>query len=256
VEGEAALRQLQEQIGLLGDYSQVMDEDEFRATQADPAAVDRLLHRLARERLESWLDLAEARLAEAGIRCFITGGNDDYPDVLEALARPGLRHVLPCEGQVLPLDETHTLVSVGHSAPTPWGTPREVSEDELAALIAGLAAQVPDLSRCVFNFHDPPVDSTLDTSPRLDWSTDPPTQVFKDGQVELYGAGSRAVRQAIEDHQPLLGLHGHIHEAPGAARIGRTLCLNPGSEYGEGLLRGAVVDLAEGTVAAYQLTTG
>lgn len=256
VETEAALEQLQARIGLLGYYSQVMDLDEFHAVQADPAAVEGLLRRLARERLETWLDLAETRLAGTGRKCYICGGNDDYPDVLEGLQRAGAEAVFGCEGQVLPLDETHTMISLGVSTPTPWRTPREVTDEELGSLIGELVAQVPDLSTCVFNFHDPPVDSTLDTSPRLDPDLVPPAQMVKDGQVVLYGAGSRAVRAAVEQHQPLLGLHGHIHESPGAVKIGRTLCVNPGSEYGEGILRGCVVDLSAGKVTAYELTTG
>ena len=252
----AELSQLQERIGLLGGYSQVMDEDEFRALQADPAAVDRLFHRLARERLEAWIDLAETRLAGTGLRCYISGGNDDYPDVLEALERAGAAAVFSCEGRVQPLDDTHTMISLGFSAPTPWHTPREVTDEQLGHMIGELVAQVPDLARCVFNFHVPPVDSTLDTTLKLDWSTDPSVQLLEGGQVVLFGAGSQAVRQAVEVHQPLLGLHGHIHESPGAVRIGRTLCVNPGSEYGEGILRGCVVDLSGGQVQAYELTTG
>jgi Icc-related predicted phosphoesterase len=252
----AELSQLQERIGLLGGYSQVMDEDEFRALQADPAAVDRLFHRLARERLEAWLDLAETRLAGTGLRCYISGGNDDYPDVLEALERAGAAAVFSCEGRVQPLDDTHTMISLGFSAPTPWHTPREVTDEQLGHMIGELVAQVPDVARCVFNFHVPPVDSTLDTTLKFDWSTDPPVQLLEGGQVVLFGAGSQAVRQAVEVHQPLLGLHGHIHESPGAVRIGRTLCVNPGSEYGEGILRGCVVDLSGGQVQAYELTTG
>ncbi len=253
---EAALQQFQEQLGLLGFYSQVMDEAEFHTLQSDPAAVEQLLHRLARERLEAWLDLAETRLAGTGITCYITGGNDDYPDVLEALQRSGSGTVLPAEGHVHRLDDTHTLVSVGQSGPTPWRTPRELPDEQLATLIAEQVAQVPDPSTCVFNFHDPPVDSTLDTSPKYDWTTHPPSQIVKDGEVVLFGAGSPAVRAAIEQYQPLLGLHGHIHEAAGAVRIGRTLCVNPGSEYGEGVLRGYVVDLTSGKIDIHQLTTG
>src|SRR5262249_38565990 len=123
-------------------------------------------------------------------------------------------------------------------------------------LIDALASQVPDLSRCIFNLHDPPVDSTLDTCPMLDWNTDPPTQIRRGGQVVMYGAGSKSVRQAIESYQPLLGLHGHIHESSGTIRIGRTLCINPGSEYSEGILRGVIVNIANGKVESHQMTTG
>jgi Icc-related predicted phosphoesterase len=148
------------------------------------------------------------------------------------------------------------MISQGFSTPTPWRTPREVSDEQLGTMIDRMIAQVSDLSRCIFNFHDPPNDSTLDTCPMLDWNTDPPTQIVKAGQVVLFGAGSQSVRRAIEAHQPVLGLHGHIHESPGAIHIGRTLCVNPGSEYGEGILRGCLVNLANGKVESYQLTSG
>jgi len=250
------LRGLLERLGTLGFYSRIVDEDEFHALQADPAAVDRLFHDLARQRLEEWVQLAEERLAGTGIRCFITGGNDDYSDVLAVLPRAGDGPVRACEGEVVAIDEQHTMASLGVSTPTPWHTPREVTEDELGRLIEEVIVRVPDPSRCVFNFHDPPVDSTLDTCPMLDWTTDPPSQIVRGGQVVLYGAGSHAVRRAIETHAPMLGLHGHIHEASGVIRIGRTMCANPGSEYGEGVLRGFLASLSDGEVKSYQLTAG
>jgi len=74
--------------------------------------------------------------------------------------------------------------------------------------------------------------------------------------VVMFGAGSRSVRTAIEKTQPLLSLHGHIHESPGAVRIGKTLCINPGSEYGEGVLRGCILNLSAGQIDSYQLTAG
>jgi len=115
---------------------------------------------------------------------------------------------------------------------------------------------VPDRNCSIFNFHDPPVDSTLDTCPMLDWTTDPPAQIVKAGQVVMHGAGSHSVRAAIEKYQPMLGLHGHIHESAGVAKIGRTVCVNPGSEYGEGLLRGVLANLVDGKVESYQMTSG
>lgn len=253
---EDELTGLLERIGTLGFYSKVMDEDEYRRVQSDPQAIEALFHDLARQRLESWVMLAEERLRGSGIRCFITGGNDDYTDVLAVLPRGGDGPVQACEGEVLPIDERHTMASLGISTPTPWHTPREVTEDELAEVIAKLVAAVPDVGKCIFNFHDPPNDSTLDTCPMLDWTTDPPTPIAKAGQVVLHGAGSKSVRQAIEGHQPMMGLHGHIHESPGVIRIGRTVCVNPGSEYGEGVLRGFLASLGEGKVESYQLTSG
>ncbi|MGH2522272.1 MAG: metallophosphoesterase family protein [Anaerolineales bacterium] len=253
---ESDLKALQDRIGLLGFYSKVMAQDEFRAAQADPAAVEALFKQLARARLEAWVDLAETRLSGTGIQCYVTGGNDDYPDVLEALYREGAQSFFGCEGRLVQVDGDHTMISMGFSTPTPWKTPREVSDEELGAMIEKMIVQVSDMSHCIFNFHDPPNDSTLDTCPMLDWSTDPPSQIVRGGQVVLFGAGSKSVRQAIETHKPLLGLHGHIHESPGVIKIGRSVCINPGSEYGEGILRGCLLTLSNGKVEGYQLTSG
>jgi Icc-related predicted phosphoesterase len=256
LETEADLKGLLERIGTLGFYSKTMDEDEFRQLQADRPRVDALFHDLARQRLEAWVDLAETRLAGTGIRCYITGGNDDYPDVLEALRREGTQSIFACEGKVVQVDDDHTMASMGFSSPTPWKTPREIPDEQLGTMIEEMATQVSDPSHCIFNFHDPPVDSTLDTCPELDWSTDPPTPIVKAGQLVMHPAGSQSVRRAIETHQPMLGLHGHIHESPAAVKIGQTLCINPGSEYAEGMLRGALLNLSDGNVESYQLTRG
>jgi Icc-related predicted phosphoesterase len=74
--------------------------------------------------------------------------------------------------------------------------------------------------------------------------------------MKMIHVGSKTVRQLIEKHKPLLGLHGHIHEARGFAKIGRTLCINPGSEYGEGILRGALLNIDEKEVKSHLLTGG
>ena len=81
------MKELQDRIGLLGFYSQIMDEDEFHAMQGDPVAVDKLFRQLAHKRLEEWVDLAETRLAGTGIKCFVTGGNDDDPEVLSVIKK-------------------------------------------------------------------------------------------------------------------------------------------------------------------------
>ena len=256
LETEAELQQLQERIGILGFYSQIMSEDEFHHLQADPSAVDKLFRSLAHKRLESWVDLAETRLAGTGIKAFVTGGNDDDPSTLEPIYRQGTQSFFGCENQMVYVDDEHSMVSVGYSTPTPWKTPREVSDEELGKMIDLTVAQVPDMSKCIFNLHDPPNDSTLDTCPMLDWSTDPPQPIIKAGQVVMHGAGSKSVRRAIESYQPMLGLHGHIHESQSVAKIGRTTCVNPGSEYGEGILRGCLVNFSGGVIEGYQMTSG
>jgi uncharacterized protein len=246
LEGPTDLQGFEDRLGTLGYYSKVMDEDEYQAIQSDPAAVDRLFHELARQRLQSWI----------GVRCFVIGGNDDDPEVLELLKNANTQSIVFCEGKEVPIDDHHTMISVGFSNRTPWKTPREIDDDDLGTMIEGLADKVANAQHAIFNLHVPPVDSTLDTCPMLDWTTDPPTQIVKAGQVVLHGAGSKAVRRAIETHQPLLSLHGHIHESGGVVKIGRTTSVNPGSEYGEGVLRGCLLSLGRDEVKNYQLTAG
>lgn len=256
VETAAELEQLRGRIGDLGFYHRTMDEDEYREIRDTPGAVDRLFVELATERLIAWMDLAETRLGGTDVRCFASGGNDDVREVMDAMERPGSRSFVACEGNVVHLDDDHVMASMPYVNPTPWQTPREASEEDLAAMIDAEVAGLGDFRNVVFNFHAPPVDSTLDTCAMLDPTTDPPSQVVVGGQPVLYGAGSHAVRDALERYQPMLGLHGHIHEAQAAARIGRTLTVNPGSEYGEGVLKGCLLTIADGKVTSYQMTAG
>jgi Icc-related predicted phosphoesterase len=74
--------------------------------------------------------------------------------------------------------------------------------------------------------------------------------------VKFAPAGSSAVRTILEELQPLVALHGHIHEASGIRRLGRTIAINPGSDYSTGTLNGALVTLDGDRVAAHQLVRG
>jgi hypothetical protein len=68
--------------------------------------------------------------------------------------------------------------------------------------------------------------------------------------------GSTAVLNAIEKHQPLLGLHGHIHESRAIQQIGRTLCINPGSQYTKGILGGVVIFFKKDRIKDYMFVSG
>lgn len=257
VEGDAALAGVCDVIETQGHYPYVVSPSGYARLRDDPDAVDGLYVRLARERLAQWRELAEERLRERGVRCYATGGNDDRPEALEALAGSDGEGALEfCEGRFAVIGDRYVMASCGYSNPTPWHTPREVGEDRLSELIDSAISEIGDFDSAIFNFHVPPHDSTLDLCPLLDGSTDPPSPVVEGGSPVVAPAGSTAVRDAIERHQPLLGLHGHIHESRGVAELGRTLCINPGSEYGEGILRGCIVNLVDGQVGSYQLTSG
>ncbi|MGB5845645.1 MAG: hypothetical protein WBG94_14460, partial [Anaerolineales bacterium] len=250
------LEKLEERLRTLGFYYKVMQEDEFKHLQDNETEVEKLFHEESRQRLSDWVDLAETRLGGTGIKLFVTGGNDDDPEVLQVIKKEQRDSFVACEGEAVMIDDTHPMISIGYSTYTPWDTPREVSDEELGVMIEEMIAKVAEPGKSIFNFHDPPSNSTLDTCPKLDWDTDPPTPIVEAGQIIMHGAGSKSVRSAIEKYQPLLGLHGHIHESQSVAKIGKSTCINPGSEYGEGVLRGCIVIMNEGKIEGYQMTRG
>jgi Icc-related predicted phosphoesterase len=244
-------------VELPGFYWKVFDRDGYAAVDADPLAKVGLFHRLASARLAEWLELAEERLAGTGVRLYMTGGNDDEPAVLETLDRHDGEHVVASEGRLIELDDVHSMITVGLSTPTPWDTPREASEQEIADAIDTAAAEVPDVSRCVFNLHCPPKDTPIDTCLKLEVVPgELPRPIRSGGRFLTTGGGSSAVREAVERYQPLVGLHGHIHESGGRFRIGRTQTFNPGSEYVQGVLQGVIVSIRDGRLVSYQHTQG
>lgn len=248
---ERDLLGLERRIGLVGFYPYRTTRREFENLQNEEGKLDELFSRLMVGRLERWMRTAEERLRGAAVRVYVTGGNDDR-FVIDPVLKSSSRIIDP-EGAVTEVDGSHEMISCAWTNPTPWKTPRECGEEELSRRLSDMISKVRDVGCCIFNTHAPPVDSGLDTCQKLDENLRP---VFVGGQPAMFGAGSLAVRRMIEKHQPLLGLHGHIHESRGASRVGRTLCLNPGSEYSEGILRGVIVDLEERKVRSHLFTSG
>jgi uncharacterized protein len=256
IRGDGEMERFKRTLQTLGFYWQEMDPDEYRTYEGQQDRIDTLFDVLAKERLADWVALAEERLEGSGVRAYLCGGNDDTDEVLTALDEAPRDRVVSAENRVVPIDDEHVLVTVGYSTPTPWQTPREKTEPEIAEVIEKVVAEVPDPSRAVFNFHCPPLDSSLDTCLKLDASVWPPTPVIENRQPVYYGAGSQAVTDALRRYQPTVGLHGHIHESRGMNRYGRTPAFNPGSEYGEGVLRGLIVAIRGGEVVGQQFTSG
>ncbi len=255
IRSEEEMKEFKRVLQTLGFYWQEMDPEEYTRYVGNQEKIDELFDVLAKQRLKEWVALAEERLSGTHVRVYLCGGNDDTDEVLTALEEAQDR-VVNCENQVVELDDENVMATVGYSTPTPWETPRERSEEQIGEVIEKLMAEVADPTRCVFNFHCPPLDSSLDTCLKLDASVWPPTPVIENGQPIYYGAGSQAVTDALEAYQPVVGLHGHIHESRGAIRYGRTPAFNPGSEYGEGVLRGLIVAIRGGEVVGHQFTSG
>lgn len=213
--------------------------------------IEPLFERLMKARLAEWVALADERLTGTGVRCYMMGGNDDPPAVLEALDAGQV--VRNPEGAIAQLDECCEMLSLGWSNPTPWHTPRECSEEELAGRIDTLMAQVKHPEALIMNVHVPPYESGLDDAPELNSTLKVQSSL---GQTRFKPVGSTAVRAAIERYQPLLGLHGHIHEAHASCKIGRTVCINPGSDYSEGVLHGVLATIHKGKLKGYQMVSG
>jgi Icc-related predicted phosphoesterase len=249
--GDADIATLEDDILFNGMYPYRCTREEATALGSDLALQDALFERLAAQTVTRWMHLADERMPETVDSCYVMPGNDDVWSIDAAFASG--HRVTNCDQQVIDLGDGYSLLSLGFSNRTPWDSPRELAEGELAERIEALIEQVADPRRAVFNLHVPPIDSGLDTVMKLDEDFKP---VYKGGRPVLVPAGSTAVRAAIERHQPLLGLHGHIHESKGVARIGRTVCVNPGSSYNSGQIDGAVIRISGDKVAGVQFTSG
>ena len=244
------LEELMDAIRFNGMYPWLAPAAEIARLRGDDAARAELLEETMVEELRRWVALADERMAAHGIDVFVMPGNDDpwsCDAVIESAA-----HVQACDDRVVRVGP-HEMISSGYSNPTPWNTPRELDEDALYARIRKLADQLEDPATAIFNLHVPPYDSGLDTANEMNPDL---TLKYVGGQPHPIPVGSHAVRQLIEEVQPLLALHGHIHESRGEVRIGRTLAINTGSEYNSGHIHGAVVTLAGPEVRKHQLVVG
>jgi Icc-related predicted phosphoesterase len=251
LETESELEEFGKRVMNRGYYPIRVSEEEYRALQADEDLVDKRFKEVMLEGTERWIAMAEERLGGTGIRVVACPANDDVFEIDDLLA--GAR-VVETGDEDHPIElDGFTMVSMGWTNPTPWHTFREAEEPELAERIERALAHARDPSTTILNFHAPPHGSKLDNAPALN-----PDLSYVSGGQALRPVGSTSVREAIERFQPLLSLHGHIHESKGVARIGATLALNPGSSYEEGVLQAAIVniDRKKRKVKTYQLVNG
>jgi uncharacterized protein len=250
METQEELAEVERQIRNRGSYPAVVTPDELKVLSEQEGEVDRRFSVEMLSSLDRWLDMADGKLRGGDIGCVLNGGNDDIWEIDQVIESS------PCvtfaEGKVLDIGG-FSLVSMGWTNPTPWDTFREAPEDELAVKIEAVASKVPDMGRTIFNFHAPPYGTGLDEAPALDATLRP-----IHGGAVMKPVGSTAVRDAINKHQPMLSIHGHIHESRGIRKMGRTLAMNPGSVYGDGVLQGAVIELdaKKAKVSRYLLVNG
>ena len=250
LKNEDEVRDMERRVGSRGYYAFRVTPGQLAELEADPAKLDAFFHAQMLATLERWLALADERLAGTGIRCYVCPGNDDGMEVDDAIRRA--KSVTLAEGQSLPLGDGFSVISTGWANITPWKTYRELPEPELKAKLEGIIPPDADMRRAVLSFHCPPYGSNLDDAPEVTEDL----RVKEAGRA-LIPVGSTAVRDVILKYQPLLSLHGHIHEGKGTARLGKTLSINAGSLYEQGVLQGVVVDLdPKKGIRSYTLTTG
>jgi Icc-related predicted phosphoesterase len=244
------LEALKKSISSVGFYPIVLEQDEAAELENDPAKMGARFELEMCTRVREWMKLAEEKLTPQHVTMYFMPGNDDLYSVDTVLDE--FEYIRNPDMKCFELEGGYNVVGLSNANMTPWRCARDVEEPELAAKLDALAALMPNPERTIAMIHVPPFNSSLDTCPDLDKDLKIITQ---GGQVVMKSAGSPAVRAFIEKVQPMLSLHGHIHESPGHKRIGRTLMINAGSEYAEGIMKAAIVNLEDGKVKGHLLVS-
>jgi Icc-related predicted phosphoesterase len=221
-----------------GQYPLEVTEEEYAEYQNDPSKLENIFRQLLTGRVEEWVKLADERLADQNVRCFVAAGNDDIFEIDDVLAKS--ETIEMHDGRLVEFDGFQ-MFGMGYANMTPWNCPRDISEEELGDRLEEMASHIKNWDLAVLDLHAPPYDTGLDSAPEL--TDDMRMALDATGQPKMVPVGSKAVRDFIIKYQPLVSMHGHIHESPGIKKMGKTTALNPGSEYAEGILRGAVIDL-------------
>lgn len=157
--------------------------------------------------LATWargLDKLGPAMQEKADRVYVMPGNHESEQDIAAFCSKWGFH--PFHGCSMEVAGWH-VAGLGYSSPTPFDTPGEYSEEEIANRLAPFTGLKPLALIC----HCPPLGTALDqVRPGLH-------------------AGSRAVREFIEREQPERFYCGHIHEAEGVRiQMGATLAENVG----------------------------
>jgi Icc-related predicted phosphoesterase len=234
----------------IGYYPYLTNPKEYDEMTQDTKKVDQVFREVMISTLRNWLDLIPQKVP-AETKVIVCPGNDDRTGVDDLVNSH--KSVLNGEGKIIEIDETHEMISCGWVNPSPWKTAREEEEDKLEERLERYISQVRNKETAIFNFHAPPFQTKLDEAPLLDEELNP---IIKSGSVVMVPVGSKAVRKMIEKYKPFLGLHGHIHESSGSMKIGRSYCVNPGSEYAEGILRAFLIEFTGNKITKLQRIEG
>jgi uncharacterized protein len=250
-ETPAELEKLKTTIGNVGFYPIVLEKDEAAELEADPHKMSVRFENEMNQRIREWMALADKTLTPKKMTLYFMPGNDDLFTIDDVIKEfPNIKNP---DMTSLPLDDDHEILGCSFANMTPWACARDLEEPDLQKKMDELAAKVKNPETAIVVLHVPPINSNLDNCPELDKNI---KIVTSGGQVVMKAAGAHASRTFIEKVQPLLGLHGHIHESPGHTHIGRTLCINAGSEYAESILKAAIINIEGPKVKGHILISG
>ncbi len=244
------LQALKKSISSVGFYPIVLEKDEAAELEGDATKMGARFELEMCNRVRDWMKLAEEKLTPQHITLYFMAGNDDLYSIDKVVAE--FKDIRNPDMQCFEMEGGYSVVGLSNANMTPWRCARDIEEPELAAKLEALGALMQHPERTIAMIHVPPFKSGLDTCPDLD---DNLKIITQGGQVVMKSAGSPAVRAFIEKTQPMLTLHGHIHESPGHVRNGRTLMINAGSEYAEGIMKAAIVNLEDGKVKGHLLVS-
>ena len=243
------LPQMEKEIRKIGYYYYHCGRPEYEELRGKPERLTALFDKVMRQTIENWLIKIDEVLPK-DIRVLMNPGNDDTFAIDEVLKKSSrVEYTLE---KCVQLDDKHSVVACDWVNPTPWASPRECKEGELEKRLRTELARAPSTEHLVCDFHAPGYNTTLDLAPRLGKDLRP--KYFM-GTPIMDHVGSTSVRKVIEEFQPELALHGHIHESPGVCNIKKTVCVNPGSEYVEGIMHGCLITLKSDGLE-HQLITG
>ena len=245
------LVKVRKDISSIGFYPIVLEKDEAEELENQPEKMAARFEKEMCQRVREWMILAEEKLKPQNMILYFMAGNDDLASIDEVVA--GFKSIRNPDMTHSEIEGGYEVVGLSNANMTPWRCARDVEEDVLEQKLNQLAGMIQKPEHCITILHVPPYGSGLDTCPDLDENL---KIITSGGQVVMKSAGSSAVKAFIEKVQPMLSLHGHIHESPGHVHIGRTLSINAGSEYAEAILKAAIINLEDGKIKGHLLVSG
>ena len=243
---------LKKKLSDIGYYPFECTNTDYKKLQFGKKYQKDVFEKLVKKRLIEWVELADSKLSSnTDCKVIINGGNDD-PFYIDSILDSS-KKMIHAEGKIIDLPAGLKLLSTGFSVKTPWNCPRDISEDELKIKISNMTNQLVESDKLIFNFHCPPYNTALDLAYKINQDTFEPVAGI--GGPPLINVGSKVIRESIEKWQPIVSLHGHIHEIHAKQNIGKTLCVNPGTDYKNGRLQGFFIQINDNGIIEFETLT-